>query len=312
MASFATGFFDFNNDGFDDLLVGGQGGLPLSELYADMTGRPMPQSVIDIHEYHWGYFNGALTSLFLNNGDGTFSDISNKTKVALGTAVMGLALPDLDNDGWKDIVFGTGNPGIRTLRPNVILRNDDGKIFQDITTSSGMGHLQKGHGVSVADVDNDGDLEILNSMGGLVPGDGFFDAFFLNPGHGNSWIKIYFTGVESNRIGMMNRIKAVVREDETTREIYSTNNAGASYGTSTVSRNEIGLGQASLIETLEINWPLPTGHAKRTQVFENVPVNSTIRITQGQSDYEVVDLPSFEFDTEELVAAAGDGGCSCH
>src|SRR5205814_2316351 len=78
---------------------------------------------------------------------------------------------DLDNDGYLDFYIGTGNPDLSTLIPNRMFRNAEGKFFQDVTTAGGFGHLQKGHGIAFADLDNDGDQDIFANMGGAYTGD---------------------------------------------------------------------------------------------------------------------------------------------
>ena len=55
--------------------------------------------------------------------------------------------------------------------PNIMLRNDGGRRFVDVTAATGTGHLQKGHGVAFADLDDDGNEEVIVNMGGAVPGD---------------------------------------------------------------------------------------------------------------------------------------------
>jgi hypothetical protein len=63
--------------------------------------------------------------------------------------VMGSNFGDIDNDGYLDIYLGTGQPAYFYVVPNVMLKNVDGRRFEDVTVSTGTGHLQKGHGISV-------------------------------------------------------------------------------------------------------------------------------------------------------------------
>ncbi len=167
---------------------------------------------------------------------------------------MGSNYGDLDSDGWLDIYLGTGNPELSTLLPNRAFRNVDGRFFQDVTTSAGFGHLQKGHGVSFGDLDNDGDQDIYHVVGGAYEGDRFRNALFQNPGHGNHWIALKLEGVKSNRPGIGARIKVVVRTQAGERSIHRTVRSGGSFGASPL-RQEIGLGAASRIERIEIQWP---------------------------------------------------------
>src|SRR4029079_15619230 len=97
-----------------------------------------------------------------NNHDGTFQDVTKSVGLYQLLQTMGSNYGDLDNDGYLDFYLGTGDPNLGTLIPNRMFRNAEGKLFQDVTTSGGFGHLQKGHGVSFGDLDNDGDQDIYS------------------------------------------------------------------------------------------------------------------------------------------------------
>ena len=107
---------------------------------------------------------------------------------------MGSNFGDLDNDGFLDIYLGTGRPSYSYLMPNVLLRNEGGRRFEDVTAATGTGHLQKGHGVAFADWDRDGDADIFLEAGGAVPGDRAHNVLFQNPGYGHHWLTVKLVG----------------------------------------------------------------------------------------------------------------------
>src|SRR5207253_670843 len=105
-------------------------------------------------------------------------------------APMGSNFVDVDNDGYLDFYLGTGDPNFSLLTPNRLFKNIDGRRFADITTSSGMGHLQKGHAVAAGDWDRDGNVDIFEQLGGAAPGDAFRNVLFQNPGHPHHWLTV--------------------------------------------------------------------------------------------------------------------------
>ena len=156
---------------------------------------------------------------------------------------MGANFGDLDNDGFLDVYLGTGAPSFASLIPNILLRNDAGRRFHDVTEATGTGHLQKGHGVAFADLDEDGDQDIVLNVGGAVPGDRYDDALFGNPGgHGNDWLSIRLVGVKSNRaaIGAQITIRSKARSGAQVRyrEVVSGGSFGARASRSTSAWDE--------------------------------------------------------------------------
>lgn len=258
--SFGSWFFDYDNDGLQDLFVVGYGARHVGDVAADYLGLPTP---------------GVRSKLYRNKGDGTFADISSEARVDRVILAMGVNFGDIDGDGWLDIYFGTGDPNLTSLVPNRLLRNDAGKRFQDVTTAAGVGHLQKGHGVSFADIDNDGDQDIYHDLGGAFWGDNYRTVLFANPGHENRWITLKLEGVRSNRAALGARIAVTVKTPEGVRTIHRVVTTGASFGASPL-RQEIGLGPAKSIETITIHWPA-TG---RTQTLRGLPMDRFYAIAE--------------------------------
>jgi hypothetical protein len=168
---------------------------------------------------------------------------------------MGANFGDLDNDGWLDFYLGTGDPNLTTLIPNRMFRNDAGKAFQDVTTSGGFGHLQKGHAVAFGDIDGSGHQDVFAVIGGVFPVDKFWSAFFKNPGHGNHWVKLRLKGKTSNRFAVGARIQVDVSEASgASRAVHRDVTSGGSFGASSL-RPHIGLGQGNQIDQIRIRWP---------------------------------------------------------
>lgn len=274
--SFPTWFFDYDNDGWEDLFVSGYRAKNVGDIAADYLGRAN---------------DAEKPRLYRNNHDGTFSDVTQRTHLNKALLAMGANFGDLDNDGWPDFYLGTGEPDLAALVPNRMFRNVEGKFFQDVTTSGGFGHLQKGHGISFADLDNDGDQDIYEVLGGAFSGDTYRNVLFQNPGHGNNWIKLILEGVRANRAAIGARIKVVAAGAGGERVIHRTVGSGGSFGASPL-RQEIGIGPANSIQTIEIRWP----GSGTVQVLTNPPVRSLLKVREGAPAYQVVPLRSFQFE----------------
>jgi hypothetical protein len=281
--SFPTFFFDYDNDGWLDLFVCDYGG----NATGNINGLPAVMDVTGpvVNDYLGKPSITTTPALYHNNHDGTFTDVGKKMGLTSTLFGMGCNYGDLDNDGWIDIYVGTGHPDLDVLIPNRMLRNGEGKIFQDVTTSGGFGHLQKGHGIAWADIDDDGDQDIFAEMGGAYEADVARMALYQNPGNSNHWITILLNGVKANRLGTGARIKATVqRADGSQRDIYLLAGTGGSFGSSSL-QQEMGLGDAKRIMSLTIDWP--GSHTK--QVLTDVPMDRTIKVTEGKKDVVVVE-----------------------
>lgn len=279
--SFPCWFFDFNNDGWLDII-----NLPYSSKSSEND---------ILAEYLHMPTRGEKTALYLNNKNGTFTNISKQARLDQTLLAMGCSYGDFDLDGWMDFYVGTGSPSLKTLVPNRLLRNNNGEYFQEATTSARMGSLQKGHQISFADLNCDGYPEIFAQLGGAYVSDGFPDCLFENPADfGNNWISIDLSGSQSNHAAIGARVKVTVIENGLERNIFDVVCSGSSFGANSL-REVIGVGKASAIKSVEITWPT----SGIIQTFNNLAINQHIKINEGEDDIIVLNLPPFQFNVPE-------------
>ncbi len=281
--SFATWFFDFDNDGWPDIFSAGYYVDSLEDVGAFELGLP----------YH-----AETPRLYHNNHDGTFTDVSKQMHLDRAILTMGANFGDLDNDGFLDIYLGTGEPDYEALLPNRMFRNQDGKDFQDVTTSGGFGHLQKGHAIAFGDLENNGTEDIFEEMGGAFPGDTYQSTLYRNPIRGNDWVTLELEGVETNRAAFGARIcitlSAPRKNDAGSaqpmqpRRIYRTVGYGSSFGGNPLQQH-IGLGRHAIIEQIEVKWPA----SGKIAAFYHVPAGRTYHLREG--DGQLVQVRKSEF-----------------
>ncbi len=149
MWSIAAGWFDYNNDGLLDLFVAN---------YCEWDPRYEPVCLgLDGRGYcHPDSFPPLTNTLYRNNGDGTFTDVSAETGISkVEGRGMGVAFADYDNDGWLDVFVANDNS------PNLLFHNIAGKRFEEVGVQAGVaynddGNVLAGMGVDFRDVNNDG------------------------------------------------------------------------------------------------------------------------------------------------------------
>lgn len=262
--SFSTWFFDYDNDGWPDLFVSG---------YFNSTDE-------SVRSYLKMPTHAETLKLYRNNHDGTFEDVTAKVGLDRVLVPMGSNFGDFDNDGYEDMYLGMGNPSLGSLMPHVLLRNDAGKRFVDVTASSGTGELHKGHSIAFADLRRNGLVDILAETGGAVPSDKHTLRVFKNPGNGNDWINVRLQGVKTNRSGVGAKIHVTVVNGGVQRSIWRTVGETSSFGSHPMEQH-IGLGAKAKIVSLDVLWPV--SHTQ--QHFTNVGKNQFIAVKEFATEY---------------------------
>jgi hypothetical protein len=290
--SFPTWFFDYDQDGHLDLWVSSYRGAPgsVALVAASWFGQSVP----------WD-----LAKLYRGDGAGHFLDVTAAAGLDRLDLAMGSNFGDLDGDGFPEVYLGTGYPDYEGLMPNVLYRNVaalpggvTGRRFADATLASGMGHLQKGHAVSFADFDADGDLDVFEQMGGAFPGDAYADALYRNPGTGAHWLALVLDGRRSNRAGLGARLRVDLVENGRRRSLFSHVSAGSSFGGNPL-RQTFGLGAAVAVERLVVYWPT----SDLTQTFAAPAVDRFYRVVEGEPD---LIEPSLQRPASPALSTSGD------
>lgn len=240
---FVCMFFDYNNDGWPDILT-----TSLAAWEATVEALKAGYAPADKRAMH-----PDASRLFRNNKDGTFTDVTFEAKLYFPMGVMGGGVADLDNDGYLDLYFGTGDPQLTRLEPNHLFRNNGDGTFTDATQVVGFARPgNKGHGVSFIDFDNDGDLDVYAQLGGHYPGDMARNAFYRNlKGNRNRWLEIDLKATKSNRDAIGAQVTVRAGAWLAYREVKGSEGFGAT----SPYRVHFGLGAHERLDAVEVRWP---------------------------------------------------------
>ena len=280
-----AGNFVFQNDGsgnFEEI------GL-LTGLAYDVSGKPQGTMGIECGDYdndgrldlYATSYQQDLATLYRNQGDGLFEDVTSLTGAGEKTLVhvtWGCGIVDFDNDGYRDLFVACGHlhdnvekfdTTAAYLATNLVFRNTGTGRFVDVTSQCGDG-LQvrlSTRGVAFGDLDLDGDLDVvlLNSRRGptLLRNDAPSD---------HHWIQIRLRGTSSSRDAIGSSVKVVAGDLQLIDEVHSGRGYQSHYGTCL----HFGLGKHPTVDRIEVHWL--GGGVDR---LENVPANQRLTITQS-------------------------------
>ena len=295
---------DFDNDGWPDIYVACDtapsllyrnnrdgtfketavsAGCALDENGTALSG--MGAAVADYDGDGWldlarTNFSDQITTIYRNNGDGSFQDAS----IAAGMGVnrkylgFGVGFGDFDNDGRKDLFIANGHVyaqlAARKLhigyhQRRTLYRNLGGGRFADVSAESGPGILaeQVGRGCAIGDLDNDGMLDIV--VNNLDAAPSLLSNLAKNDNH---WLIVKLRGTKSNRSGIGARVTLEAGGRVQIDEVMS----GSSYYSQNDLRLHFGLGAAARVDKLSVQWPSGV-----TDTLAALEVNRILTIEEG-------------------------------
>jgi hypothetical protein len=214
-------------------------------------------------------------ALFRNDGNFTFTKITSDTVSNTNAHSFSCSWSDIDNDGDLDL-FVTNAFYTTTLQLNFLYLNNGNSTFTRIDNTAPASDSSWSYGCALGDYDNDGfeDLAVATVRFNGVDEP---DLLYHNDGNSNGWITIRLVGTTTNKsaIGTKIRVRAVINGNPVwqMREI----SAQTSYCGENDLRAHFGLGNASAIDSIKVEWLDGS-----VETFTSVTSNQFITITQGQ------------------------------
>ena len=228
-------------------------------------------------------FSDDTSTLYRNNGDGTFDDVTFAAGLGLYTKYLGWGTMflDVDNDGWPDLLLVNGHVypevdsqhlGSDYREPRILYHNKGNGTFEDISANAGPGitTAASGRGLAIADLWNDGRISAVISNMSAPP------SLLVNQVRStNHWIAFKTMGTRSNRDGIGAKIRVKAGDRMLVDEVRS----GSSYDSNNDMRVHFGLGSVSKLEWVEVRWP-----SGLTEKFANVRIDAVNNLKEGSGE----------------------------
>jgi len=216
--------------------------------------------------------------LYQNNGKGAFTEVTGQTGMAaLCHSMAGYSplIADFDNDGWKDIFVSRGDVQSPAMagrsvidQPNTVFRNLQGKKWSALTEEAGFTAQppRRHRGAAFGDLNHDGKLDLVVTALS-APAEIWMND---SPGAGH-WLELSLHGTKSNRNGIGAKIRIVAAGQAQFNHVTTA----SGYASSSAGPVHFGLGEAKVVDEIEIRWPSGV-----RQTLKNVPADQVLQVTE--------------------------------
>lgn len=297
---------DINNDQLPDIFTLDM--LPEDNRRQKLLMSPDNYDKFDLgvkSGFHYQYMRNMLQ---LNNGNGTFSEIGQVSGISNTDWSWAALFADYDNDGWKDLYITNGYlhdyTNLDFLKymddlmaskqggfqrqdvldlvqkmpssnvKNYIFRNNGSLLFKDQTTNWGMGEQSNSSGAAYADLDNDGDLDLVVNN---INSPAFIYQNESNEKVQNQYLKVKLNGENNNRMG----IGAKIYLYNGTSSQYQEQMPTRGYQSNVSFTMNFGLGKSKQIDSLKVVW-----NSGKVQVFKGVKANQTLTLEEKNASVQ--------------------------
>lgn len=230
---------------------------------------------------------GGWNRLYRNEGNRTFSDVTQAAGVRDSRWSWGTTFFDYDNDGDVDLAATNGYNGQGWIDDRTFLWQNSGGVFSDVSDASNISDTQQGRGLIHLDYDEDGDLDVLVVNNAAAP------VLYRNDGgNENNYLRVKLQGTLSNRDGIGAWISATPDLTNPSHMLVWEIDGGSSFVSQSERTAHFGLGtNTEPVDLIRIEWPA----SGIVQELRNVAPNQVLSI---------VERHPCDFNSDGLVDAA--------
>lgn len=203
----------------------------------------------------------------------------------------GIAFVDLNHDGYDELAVSNGDiPAARFIAndledPNKLYLNNGDGTFDDISATIGFDNTQRGRGLAVGDLDNDGDQDIVVAIVAENDDSGRLLLYENQLDNDDQWLKVMLKGIHINWDGFGAKVLLYEEGEFWTREL----NGGSSHASQHSSVLHFGLGSVEQLDSVVVIWP-----GGKRQSIVDVNANGLIKITEDQEGYQIAGCTNVE------------------